>query len=135
MTIEQAASPVGLTAYVAAEIRAYLGRHSLSKRELAKRLGVAESWVGMRLNQRQEISLTDVERIAVALNVEPATFLPRSGGDTRRYLVDPLAPRIVKTVSSPSQTVRKPTNRRADRPHSRRDMAEVRRAPATRVAR
>jgi transcriptional regulator with XRE-family HTH domain len=129
------APPVGLSAYVAGEIRAYLGRHSISKSELGRRVGKDDTWIGKRLNGRTDISLTDVEIIAAACGVAPATFLPRESGDTRRYPVDPLAPRIVKKVDDQSQTVRKPTNRRADRPHSRRDMAEVRRAPATRVAR
>jgi hypothetical protein len=116
---------------VIGEILALMGRRRLSSAALGRMLDEQNVWVLRRLSRRVPMSLDDVQRIATALDV-PTSDLT---GGTRRYLVDPLAPRIVKKVDDQSQTVRKPTNRRADRPHSRRDMAEVRRAPATRVAR
>jgi len=96
---EAEAPPVGLTAYVAGEIRAYLGRHSISKSELARRLGVDDTWVGKRLNGRTEITLTDLEKVAAALRTQPTVFLPRDWGliasSPERQPIDPLAPRIV----------------------------------------
>lgn len=100
MTTEALAPATGLTAYVAAEIRAYLGRHSIPKSELARRLEVDNTWVGKRLNGRTEITLTDVERIATALGTRPTLFLPRGDGglpasSPQRQPVDPLASRVV----------------------------------------
>ena len=128
MTVDQTAPAAGLTAYVAAEIRAHLGRHAITRSELAHRLDVDDSWVGKRLNRRREISLTDLERIAAALGVPVATFLPRSGGlpagvTGEKPRIDPLAPRVVATVGD--------TGRRQRNSHT----VVIRDHPAIRTAR
>jgi hypothetical protein len=131
MSTQTVSASPDLADHVIGEILALMGRRRVSSAALGRMLDEPNYWVLRRLNRRVPMSLDDVQRIATALDV-PTSDLT---GGTRRYLSDPLAPRIVKTVSSPSQTVHTRPNRRADRPHSRRDMAEVRRAPATRVAR
>lgn len=63
---------------IAAEIRAELGRRSKTNAWLAAQLDVSEMWVSRRLraDQVQEISDEELERIAEALGVPVATFLP-----------------------------------------------------------
>lgn len=77
MSIQQIAEAGGLTAHVASEIRAMMGRLNVNRAELARRLNVEDSWVGKRLNGRTEISLSDFERIARALRVGIVDLLPR----------------------------------------------------------
>jgi len=77
MSTQQIAEADGLTAHVASEIRAMMGRLNVNRAELARRLGVEDSWVGKRLNGRTEISLSDFDRIARALNVGIVDLLPR----------------------------------------------------------
>ena len=64
--------------FIAAEVRAEMGRQDRTNSWLAAQLGVSEMWVGrrLRLNRETEISEDDLERIAGALNVPVATFLP-----------------------------------------------------------
>ncbi len=78
MSTETVAKPdEDLSAYVAGEIRAQLGRLNISRVELARRAGKDETWVGKRLNGRREITINDLERIARALRIEPGKLLPR----------------------------------------------------------
>jgi transcriptional regulator with XRE-family HTH domain len=65
-----------LSARVAEEIRAMLGRKRVTGRELSRRLSVSQPWVSQRLTGHQEIGLNDLERIAAALDVEVADLLP-----------------------------------------------------------
>jgi transcriptional regulator with XRE-family HTH domain len=64
--------------FIAAEIRAELGRQSKTNAWLASELDVSEMWVSRRLraDQVQEISDEELGRIAEALGVPVATFLP-----------------------------------------------------------
>lgn len=64
------------TSYVAAEVRAELGRQGHDKAWLARELGENEMWVGRRLRGVINFSADDVVRIARALDVSPAQFLP-----------------------------------------------------------
>lgn len=66
----------GLSAVVAEEIRAQMGRQRITKAELSRRMGVSEVWIGRRLNGQMPIGLDDLERIATALGVAPADILP-----------------------------------------------------------
>lgn len=95
LDVEPLDPATGLTAYVAGRIRAYLGWHSISKSELARRLGVDDTWVGKRLNGRTEITLADLDRIATACHVAPTIFLPRS--ITARYS----SAHVIATGSTP----------------------------------
>lgn len=67
-----------LSRAVAAEIRAQMGRADITRVELAQRLKVDNTWVGKRLNGQTEIGLTDLQRIAQALNVSVVDLLPGS---------------------------------------------------------
>jgi len=64
--------------FIAAEIRAELGRRSRTNAWLAGELCVSEMWVSRRLREQQvqEISDEDADRIAAALNMPVTTFLP-----------------------------------------------------------
>lgn len=64
------------TSYVAAEIRAEMGRQNHDKAWLARRLDVSEMWVSRRLRGVTEFSADDVVRVAEALDVPAAQFLP-----------------------------------------------------------
>lgn len=66
-----------LSARVADEVRAMLGRRSVNKSELARRLGVSHTWVTNRLAGHLEIGLDELERIAQALDVEILDLLPK----------------------------------------------------------
>ena len=64
--------------FVAAEVRAEMGRQGRTNSWLAAQLGVSEMWVGRRLHmiRKTDISEDDLDRIAEALGVPVATFLP-----------------------------------------------------------
>ena len=63
--------------YVAGEIRANLARRRITGRDLAAKLRVSRSWVSYRLTGTTEISLSDLEQIAAALEVDVSDLLPR----------------------------------------------------------
>jgi hypothetical protein len=76
---------------VAAEIRAEMGRQGMVNKQLAQKLGVSEAWTTRHLSAKsadtQPLTLTDVENIAVILNVSPLDLLPHnphSGGVQRQ---------------------------------------------------
>lgn len=99
----------GLTAEVASEIRARMGRDNVTRAELARRLKVEDSWVGKRLNGRTEIGLSDLQRIARALNVAVVDLLPataKGGASTPTYAydeaVESLAPEPVLVGAAPA---------------------------------
>lgn len=66
-----------LSEQVAEEIRALLGRRRMSGRELARRMGASPSWVNFRLTGAQPISLDDLQRFAIALDVDYMDLIPR----------------------------------------------------------
>jgi len=55
-----------------------MGFYNVSKAELARRLGVEDSWVGKRVNGQTEIGMSDAFRIAAALEVNVVDLLPQS---------------------------------------------------------
>lgn len=91
----------GLSAFVADEIAALLGRRRMSKAELARRLKVDETWVGKRLSGRTAFGLDDIERIAPVLGVDATELLPprseRSERVTHRYLP---GERVIGTIGA-----------------------------------
>ena len=117
MSTDALAPATGLTAGVASEIRAQLGRQSISRSELARRLDVDDTWVGKRLNGRTEISLTDLERIARVLSVTVVDLFPR---DRRAVTGGYLGRGVTRRAS--------PTGVRASRP---RDGRPIGRSGAT----
>ena len=89
MSTDVAKAEPAPTLRVAAEIRAQMGRLNVNRAEVARRLEVENSWVGKRLNGQTEISVTDLYRIAAALQVEVADLIPRDSrgaGTTRSYV-------------------------------------------------
>lgn len=64
-----------LSAKVADEIRAWLGRRRMSQAQLARELGVSAPWVSYRLGGTQPIDLNDMERICAVLDVDVVTVL------------------------------------------------------------
>lgn len=69
-----------LADHVAAQLRAEMGRQELTNEQLAARLGVSDMWVSRRKQQKTQISMADVERLAEALNVPVEYFYPTASG-------------------------------------------------------
>jgi transcriptional regulator with XRE-family HTH domain len=67
--------PQPLTSIASEEIRVELTRQRRTGADLARELGVSTSWVHYRLSGRQEIGLTDLERIAGALDIPVVRLL------------------------------------------------------------
>lgn len=65
-----------LSLATAEEIRVWMTRRRVSQARLASELGVSAAWVSYRLNGQVDLSLTEVERIAGALEVEVSALLP-----------------------------------------------------------
>lgn len=65
-----------LTALVAAEIRASMGRQGVRQSELARRLGESDQWLSMRLRGRTPLNINEILRIARALGVDLYQLLP-----------------------------------------------------------
>lgn len=65
-----------LTQLVATEIKVEMARQDLRQSQLARKMGVTEQWLSVRLRGRQPIDLNDLARIAHALGVEVHRLLP-----------------------------------------------------------
>lgn len=76
MTLDDDIMSQSTTEYVAAEVRAELGRQGRDNAWLAKQLDVSEMWVSRRLRCITEFSADDLVRTAHALGVPAANFLP-----------------------------------------------------------
>lgn len=97
----------GLAAGVATEIRAMLARRRISAAELARRLGVTQSYVARRMIGVQPIDLDELERIASILGVTVVDLIPRD----RRETTSPYLPQpISRPPNVPNQ--RRPVSRR-----------------------
>ena len=66
---------VSLSARVAEEIRVVMARRLMRQSQLARRIGVGEQWLSVRLRGKQPIDLNDLELIAGGLEVKPAALL------------------------------------------------------------
>ena len=53
-----------------------MARRELSKQKFAEQLGVSEMWVSRRMRGKTQITMEDLERIAAALAIPVASFLP-----------------------------------------------------------
>lgn len=112
-----------LSAQVADEVRAMIGRRDSSKAELARRLDVSHTWVTNRLAGHVPISLDDLQRIAEALDVQITDLLPSraSARPTDKAYSPPVTVRRTRRVGRPRTTVirhdtaRQPTGQ-ADNP-------------------
>lgn len=65
-----------LAEYVASQIRAEMARRLMSAAQLGRLIGVDETWVRRRIRGVYEITMSDLERIAVALEL-PVSFFMR----------------------------------------------------------
>ena len=65
-----------LADYVATRLRIEMARSDVAPPELARRLDEQSLWVVRRMRGRVPITLMDLERIATALDVPVAEFLP-----------------------------------------------------------
>jgi transcriptional regulator with XRE-family HTH domain len=78
MTITLTDSVMSLNDQVAEEIRSWMGRRRMSQAALGRALNENEMWVSRRLRGLQDLTLTDMQRIATALGVTPIDLIPRS---------------------------------------------------------
>jgi transcriptional regulator with XRE-family HTH domain len=62
--------------YVAAQIRAEMGRQQISASALARILDVDDTWVGRRIRGKSAITIDDLEKFAKALDVPALSFMP-----------------------------------------------------------
>jgi len=102
MTTE-AAQRTPLRTRVAEELRAVLGRRSMSRAELERRIGKAHPYLSRRLSGDIPFDLDDIERIAAVLDIQPFELLySADGGPTLRY------PHLADRVISRPQDSRPP---------------------------
>lgn len=66
---------VTLSRRVGLEIKVLLLRRGMSGRRLAQHLGESQTWLSARLAGTTPIDLNDLERIAVALGLDPVDLL------------------------------------------------------------
>jgi len=89
------ATRTSLNDEVASEIRAWLGRRRLTGRQLAAKMGASQTWTATRLRGEQEMTLSDLERIAAALEVDILDLLPvrqERGGTIKKRSPAPALP-------------------------------------------
>lgn len=65
-----------LNDHIIPRIRAELGFQGLSARELARRIGVTQSYLAARMSGDVEFRTGDLEKIAAALEVPVSKFIP-----------------------------------------------------------
>ena len=85
----------GLQDQITEEIRVMLARRRMTANQLARMLGWSASGLSRRLSGQVQITITDLEEIASALEIEAADLIPSRGNRfiTRRerYLRPALA--------------------------------------------
>lgn len=67
-----------LADYAAGQLRAELARRKITNAELARRLGVDETWVRRHKNGEAAIDMGDLERICEVLDLPPTHFIAAS---------------------------------------------------------
>jgi transcriptional regulator with XRE-family HTH domain len=65
------------------EIKVTMVRAGVSGRQLARRLGVSQTWISTRLNGTTPLDLDDMERIAAALDVSVLQLMPANPSVSR----------------------------------------------------
>ena len=69
---------------VARNIRRIRLEHGLSQEELAHRVGINRNYVGMIERQENSPTIAMLERLAAALEIEPAQLLEEAGATARK---------------------------------------------------
>lgn len=92
MSTLKAVPPVRLTDLVAAEVRAEMARQQVTQITLSTRIGMSQQSLSERLRGKTPFTTDDLEKVAGALGVHPATLLggnspSPSGPHTGPYLV------------------------------------------------
>lgn len=65
-----------LAEHAAAHLRAEMARREITSQRLADQLGVSDMWVSRRMRGKTQITMEDLERLAEALGISVASFLP-----------------------------------------------------------
>lgn len=65
-----------LASHAAAHLRAEMARREINPAGLARQIGVSEMWVSRRMRGKTQITMEDLERLADALGIAVASFLP-----------------------------------------------------------
>lgn len=76
MTISPGDSTKSFSHLVGIEIKVAMARREIRQSQLARKMGVTEQWLSVRLRGVQEIGLNDLAQIAEALDVEINDLLP-----------------------------------------------------------
>ncbi|HEY9523481.1 MAG TPA: helix-turn-helix transcriptional regulator [Thermopolyspora sp.] len=93
-----------LSARVAAEIRAHMGRNKVSGRALAKRMGRSPNWVSLKVSGSRSIDVDEMDLFADALDVRLADLLPADKREaSTRKRRDPLEPRVIAKIGHPAE--------------------------------
>ena len=79
--------PEKLADQVAATVRAEMARYRMTQQDMAEVLGMTQSAVSKRLLGKIPFKLAELEKIAAALGVHPATFF--GGGPNAPQPTDP----------------------------------------------
>lgn len=91
-----------LSADVAAEIRAWMGRLQVKQSQLARKLGENDQWLSMRLRGNTPLDLNEVQRIADALGILVINLLPQYA--TQRASSTEATTRYPGAAVQPTQT-------------------------------
>lgn len=100
------------------EIEVLLTRRRMSGAALAKALGVSQPYVWRRLTGETSLDLSDIERIAAVLDIEPVDLLrAASTSPTLQYPDSSLIPSARPALGRPRQRTdsRRPTGGRPER--------------------
>jgi transcriptional regulator with XRE-family HTH domain len=88
METQSAQTPQTLTEQVAALIRVELAYQGMRQSQLARKIGVTEQWLSVRVRGIQPIDLNDLATIAAGLEVPVTRLLPETA-DVVAPLVGP----------------------------------------------
>lgn len=124
-----------LTALVAAEIRAWMGRQGVRQSELARKLGESDQWLSMRLRGRTPLDINELLRISRALGVSLHQLLPSPEVVAGAADVEATVSYLALTSRFAGETLRPKDNRPVSGPPKSAPPAAARTAFLSRTAR